>query len=213
MRVSEIKRKTAETDIFLSLNLDGTGESKIKSGNGFMDHMLTLFAKHGRFDLTVNCNGDTNVDFHHSAEDIGICLGKAFKEALGDMKGIMRYADIILPMDETLILCAADLLNKQIPDDEATILCATDISGRSYLGFDLPLPSQRIGDFDTELVEEFLIAFVNNSNITLHIKELAGKNTHHIIEGTFKALGRTLRKAVKIDPECRDEIPSTKGVL
>ena len=213
MRVSEIKRKTAETDIALTLNLDGTGKSEINSGNGFMDHMLTLFAKHGRFDLTVLCNGDTEVDFHHSAEDIGICLGKAFKEALGDMKGIMRYADIILPMDETLILCTADLLNNNLPEDEAVVLCATDISGRSYLGLDLPLPSQRVGDFDTELVEEFLIAFVNNSNITLHIKELAGKNTHHIIEGTFKALGRTLRKAVKIDPECAGEIPSTKGVL
>lgn len=213
MRVSEIKRKTAETDIILTLNLDGEGKSEINSGNGFMDHMLTLFAKHGRFDLKVICNGDTEVDFHHSAEDIGICLGKAFKEALGDMKGIMRYGDIILPMDETLILCTADLLNAEIPDDEAVVLCATDISGRSYLGLDLPLPSQRVGDFDTELVEEFLIAFVNNSNITLHIKELAGKNTHHIIEGTFKALGRTLRKAVKIDPECAGEIPSTKGVL
>jgi imidazoleglycerol-phosphate dehydratase len=213
MRVSEIKRKTAETDISLTLNLDGTGKSEINSGNGFMDHMLTLFAKHGRFDLTVLCNGDTNVDFHHSAEDIGICLGKAFKEALGDMKGIMRYADIILPMDETLIVCTADVIEGNIPDDEAVVLCATDISGRSYLALDLPLPSTRVGDFDTELVEEFLIAFVNNSNITLHIKELAGKNTHHIIEGTFKALGRTLRKAVKIDPECASEIPSTKGVL
>ncbi len=213
MRKSEIKRKTAETDIFLSVDLDGTGKSEINSGNGFMDHMLTLFAKHGRFDLTVNCNGDTNVDFHHSAEDIGICLGKAFKEALGDMKGIMRYADIILPMDETLIACTADLINGNITDDEAVVLCATDISGRSYLGLDLPLPSARVGDFDTELVEEFLIAFVNNANITLHIKELAGKNTHHIIEGTFKALGRTLRKAVKIDPDCAGEIPSTKGVL
>lgn len=195
MRIAEIKRKTAETDITLTLNLDGTGKSEIGSGNGFMDHMLTLFAKHGRFDLTVNCNGDTNVDFHHSAEDIGICLGKAFKEAIGDMRGITRYADIILPMDEALILCA------------------TDISGRSYLGLDLPLPSNRVGDFDTELVEEFLIAFVNNANITLHIKELAGKNTHHIIEGTFKALGRTLAKAVKINEEYKNEIPSTKGVL
>ncbi len=213
MRVSEIKRKTNETDILLTLNLDGEGKSEINSGNGFMDHMLTLFAKHGRFDLKVICNGDTNVDFHHSAEDIGICLGKAFKEALGDMKGIMRYGDIILPMDETLILCTADLLNGQIPEDEAVVLCATDISGRSYLGLDLPLPSQRVGDFDTELVEEFLIAFVNNSNITLHVKELAGKNTHHIIEGTFKALGRTLRKAVRIDETCANEIPSTKGVL
>ena len=195
MRTSEIKRKTAETDITLTLNLDGTGKSEINSGNGFMDHMLTLFAKHGRFDLDVLCNGDTNVDFHHSAEDIGICLGKAFKEALGDMKGITRYADIILPMDEALILCA------------------TDISGRSYLGLDLPLPSNRVGDFDTELVEEFLIAFVNNANITLHIKELAGKNTHHIIEGTFKALGRILAKAVKINEAYKNEIPSTKGVL
>ncbi len=213
MRTAEIKRKTAETDISLTLNLDGKGESNIASGNGFMDHMLTLFAKHGRFDLNVNCNGDTQVDFHHSAEDIGICLGKAFKEALGDMKGIVRYGDIILPMDETLILCTADILDGNLPEDETVVLCATDISGRSYLGLDLPLPSGRVGDFDTELVEEFLIAFVNNANITLHIKELAGKNTHHIIEGTFKALGRTLRKAVKIDPDCAGEIPSTKGVL
>ena len=195
MRTSTINRKTAETDISLKLNLDGEGKSEINSGNGFMDHMLTLFAKHGRFNLTVLCNGDTIVDFHHSAEDIGICLGKAFKEALGDMRGITRYADIILPMDEALILCA------------------TDISGRSYLGLDLPLTSTRVGDFDTELVEEFLIAFVNNASITLHIKELAGKNTHHIIEGTFKALGRTLAKAVKINEEYKNEIPSTKGVL
>ena len=212
MRTSTIKRKTAETDIALTLNLDGTGKSEINSGNGFMDHMLTLFAKHGRFDLKVICNGDTNVDFHHSAEDIGICLGMAFKEALGDMKGITRYGDIILPMDETLILCTADLLNGDLKD-ENVILCATDISGRSYLGLDLPLPSTRVGDFDTELVEEFLIAFVNNARITLHIKELAGKNTHHIIEGTFKALGRTLAKAVKINEEYKNEIPSTKGVL
>ena len=212
MRTSNIKRKTNETDITLSLNLDGTGKSEINSGNGFMDHMLTLFAKHGRFDLTVLCNGDTNVDFHHSAEDIGICLGMAFKEALGDMKGITRYADIILPMDEALILCAADILNNNL-QNENVILCATDISGRSYLGLDFPLPSTRVGDFDTELVEEFLIAFVNNARITLHIKELAGKNTHHIIEGTFKALGRTLSKAVKINEEYKNEIPSTKGVL
>ncbi|MBQ5911323.1 MAG: imidazoleglycerol-phosphate dehydratase [Clostridia bacterium] len=212
MRIAEIKRKTAETDITLILNLDGTGKSEINSGNGFMDHMLTLFAKHGRFDLKVFCSGDINVDFHHSAEDIGICLGMAFKEALGDMKGITRYGDIILPMDETLILCTADLLNNSI-QDENVILCATDISGRSYLGLDLPLPSTRVGDFDTELVEEFLIAFVNNAKITLHIKELAGKNTHHIIEGTFKALGRTLGSASRINPEYKNEIPSTKGVL
>ena len=212
MRSSKITRKTAETDIVLTLNLDGEGKSKINSGNGFMDHMLTLFAKHGRFDLTVSCNGDTEVDFHHSAEDIGICLGLAFKEALGDMKGINRYADIILPMDEALILCAADLLNERIKD-ENVILCATDISGRSYLGLDLPLPSSRVGDFDTELVEEFLIAFVSNAKITLHIKELAGKNTHHIIEGTFKSVARALRQAVSIEEGFEDEIPSTKGVL
>ena len=212
MRTATIKRKTNETDITLSLNLDGTGKSEINSGNGFMDHMLTLFAKHGRFDLTVLCNGDTNVDFHHSAEDIGICLGMAFKEALGDMKGITRYADIILPMDEALILCAADILNNNLQNENVK-LCASDISGRSYLGLDLPQPSTRVGDFDTELVEEFLIAFVNNARITLHIKELAGKNTHHIIEGTFKALGRTLSKAVKINEEYKNEIPSTKGVL
>lgn len=212
MRTSTVKRKTAETDITLSLNLDGTGKSEINSGNGFMDHMLTLFAKHGRFDLEVLCKGDTNVDFHHSAEDIGICLGMAFKEALCDMKGITRYGDIILPMDETLILCTADVLENNLKD-ENVILCATDISGRSYLGLDLPLPSTRVGDFDTELVEEFLIAFTSNARITLHIKELAGKNTHHIIEGTFKALGRTLAKAVKINEEYKNEIPSTKGVL
>ncbi|MBR6743519.1 MAG: imidazoleglycerol-phosphate dehydratase [Clostridia bacterium] len=212
MRTAEIKRKTAETDILLTLNLDGEGKSEISSGNGFMDHMLTLFAKHGRFDLTVFCKGDTDVDFHHSAEDIGICLGLAFKEALGDMKGITRYGDIILPMDETLILCTADLLSNDFKD-ENVILCATDISGRSYLGLDLPLPSTRVGDFDTELVEEFLIAFVNNAKITLHIKELAGKNTHHIIEGTFKALGRTLAKAVYINERFKNDIPSTKGVL
>ena len=212
MRTSKVERKTAETDITLSLNLDGTGKSEINSGNGFMDHMLTLFAKHGRFDLEVLCKGDTNVDFHHSAEDIGICLGMAFKEALGNMKGITRYGDIILPMDETLILCTADVLENNLKD-ENVILCATDISGRSYLGLDLPLPSTRVGDFDTELVEEFLIAFTSNARITLHIKELAGKNTHHIIEGTFKALGRTLAKAVKINEEYKNEIPSTKGVL
>ncbi len=195
MRCSEIKRKTNETDISLSLLLDGKGESKISSGNGFMDHMLTLFAKHGNFDLTVDCKGDTQVDFHHSAEDIGISLGKAFKEALGDMKGITRYGDIILPMDEALVLVAVD------------------ISGRSYLSFDLPLPSSRIGDFDTELCREFFEAFVRNANITLHIKELGGCNTHHIIEGTFKAVARVLGGAAKIDKDNADTVPSTKGVL
>lgn len=213
MRTATINRKTAETDITLTLNLDGKGEGKISSGNGFMDHMLTLFAKHGRFDLWLDCKGDTEVDFHHSAEDIGICLGLAFKEALGDCKGITRYGDIILPMDEALIVCTADLIEEKIETEEAALLCATDISGRSHLGLDLPLPSSRVGDFDTELVEEFLIAFVSNARITLHLKKLAGKNTHHIIEGAFKALGRTLAKAIKINPEFQDEIPSTKGVL
>ena len=188
MRSYDIKRTTKETDIALSLCLDGSGESSIKSGNGFMDHMLTLFARHGGFDLTVSCNGDTEVDFHHSAEDIGICLGKALSSALGDMKGIYRYGHIILPMDEALILAAVD------------------ISGRSHLSFDLPLPSSRVGDFDTELVEEFFEAFVRNAGITLHIKELAGTNTHHIIEGCFKAVGRVLKAAVAIDAANADKM-------
>ena len=195
MRSYEIKRTTKETDITLSLCLDGKGESNIDSGNGFMNHMLTLFARHGGFDLNVSCKGDTEVDFHHSAEDIGICLGKALFSALGDMKGIYRYGHIILPMDEALILAAVD------------------ISGRSHLSFDLPLPSSRVGDFDTELVEEFFEAFVRNAGITLHIKELSGTNTHHIIEGCFKAVGRVLKMAVAIDAANADKIPSTKGVL
>ncbi len=195
MRSYEIKRTTKETDITLSLCLDGKGESNIDSGNGFMNHMLTLFARHGGFDLNVSCKGDTEVDFHHSAEDIGICLGKALSSALGDMKGIYRYGHIILPMDEALILAAVD------------------ISGRSHLSFDLPLPSSRVGDFDTELVEEFFEAFVRNAGITLHIKELSGTNTHHIIEGCFKAVGRVLKMAVAIDAANADKIPSTKGVL
>ena len=195
MRSYEINRKTAETDITLLLNLDGKGEGKISTGNGFFDHMMLLFSRHSGFDLNISCNGDTNVDFHHSAEDIGICLGKAFYSALGDMKGITRYGHIILPMDEALILVALD------------------ISGRSYLSFDLPLPSLRVGDFDTELCEEFFTAFVRNAGITLHIKELSGTNTHHIIEGCFKAVARVLKTAVKIDAENADKIPSTKGVL
>lgn len=195
MRKYEITRTTKETDITLALCLDGNGESVISSGNGFMDHMLTLFARHGGFDLNVTCNGDTEVDFHHSAEDIGICLGKALSAALGDMKGIYRYGHIILPMDEALILAAVD------------------ISGRAHLSFELPLPSSRVGDFDTELVEEFFEAFVRNAGITLHIKELAGSNTHHIIEGCFKAVGRVLKAAVAIDVANADKIPSTKGVL
>ncbi len=195
MRKFEIERKTAETEIKLSLCLDGKGESKVDTKNGFMDHMLTLFAKHSGFDLAIDCKGDTEVDFHHSAEDIGICLGKAFSAALSDKRGINRYGDIILPMDEALVLAAVD------------------ISGRGHLSFDLPLSSARVGDFDTELVEEFFEAFVRNADITLHIKELAGKNTHHIIEGCFKAVGRVLKAAVAIDAANADSLPSTKGVL
>lgn len=195
MRTAKIERKTAETDITLELNLDGTGKSEISTGCGFLDHMFTLFAKHGRFDLNISCKGDVEVDYHHSAEDIGICLGKVFSEALADMKGIERYADIILPMDEALILCAVD------------------ISGRAHLEFDVEFPTEKVGDFDCELVEEFLFAFVRNGNITLHIKKLAGRNSHHIAEGVFKALARVLSKAVCINEKYKNEIPSTKGVL
>ncbi|MCD8036998.1 MAG: imidazoleglycerol-phosphate dehydratase HisB [Clostridiales bacterium] len=195
MRTAEIKRKTAETDIYLSLNIDGTGESDINTGVGFLDHMLTLFSRHGRFDLNVSCKGDVDVDDHHSVEDIGICLGKAFTEALGDMKGIKRYGDIILPMDEALIMCAVD------------------ISGRSYLGYGLDIPTEKVGTFDTELTEEFLYALVRNCPMSLHVKQLDGRNSHHIIEGTFKALGRVLGAATEIDRRYADEIPSTKGVL
>lgn len=195
MRTSAIERNTAETKIKLSLNLDGTGKSTVGTGCGFLDHMLTLFAKHGRFDLEVICDGDTNVDYHHTVEDIGIVLGSAFKEALGDKKGIERYGDIILPMDETLILTAVDL------------------SGRAYLGFDLAIPTEKVGDFDTELVKEFWLGFIRTAECTLHIKQLAGGNSHHIIEGAFKSAARSLSKAVKINSAYKDEIPSTKGVL
>ena len=195
MRTAEINRKTNETDIKLRLDLDGTGKSEINSGVGFLDHMLTLFSRHGRFDLTLSCNGDTYVDDHHSVEDIGIALGQAFEKALGDKRGIVRYGSFILPMDETLILGAAD------------------ISGRSYLNFDLHIPTEKVGAFDTELAEEFFLGFVRNANITLHLKQLEGKNSHHIIEGAFKCFGRTMKQAVAIDEAFRDEIPSTKGVL
>ena len=195
MRTAEIKRKTAETDIVLKLNADGSGKSDINTGVGFLDHMLTLFSRHGRFDIELVCRGDVDVDDHHSVEDIGICLGKCFYQALGDMRGIKRYGDIILPMDEALILCAVD------------------ISGRASLNCDIDIPSEKIGTFDTELIEEFLQAFLRNFPISLHIKQLSGKNSHHIAEGIFKALGRTLRKAVEIDRVFADEIPSTKGVL
>ena len=195
MRRSEINRRTAETKISLELELDGSGKSDIATGVGFLDHMLTLFARHGRFDLTVKCDGDTYVDDHHSVEDIGICLGQAFENALGEMRGINRYANISLPMDETLILCAVD------------------ISGRAYLGFEADFTSEKIGTFDTELVEEFFAAFVRTSNVTLHIRQLAGRNSHHIAEGMFKAFARTMKDAVAVDEKFADEIPSTKGVL
>ena len=195
MRTASIVRKTAETDISLKLVLDGTGESKIESGCGFLDHMLTLFAKHGRFDLALSCKGDTEVDFHHSAEDIGICLGRAFNKALGDKKGICRYGYMLLPMDEALVLSAVDF------------------SGRCYLNYDALMPTEKVGDFDTELAEEFWWAFCRNAECTLHIKELDGANSHHIIEGIFKSAARSLRKAAAINKEYADEIPSTKGVL
>ena len=195
MRISEISRKTAETDIRLSLNLDGDGTSEINTGCGFLDHMLTLFARHGRFNLTVECKGDTWVDDHHTVEDVGIVLGQAFAEALGNKRGICRYGDTILPMDESLILSAVDL------------------SGRAFLGYALEIPTQKVGTFDTELCEEFWLAFVRTSACTLHIRQLAGKNSHHIIEGTFKSVARSLRDAVAIDPLFANDIPSTKGVL
>jgi len=195
MRFSEIKRKTAETDISLFLELDGTGKSEIDTGCGFLNHMLTLFASHGRFDLKVVCNGDTDVDYHHTTEDIGIALGEAFAKALGDKKGIHRYGDTILPMDESLILTAVDF------------------SGRDYLGFNLDVPTEKVGDFDTELVEEFFYGFVRRAQCALHIRKLAGTNSHHIIEGAFKSCARTLREAVAMDPAYAGEIPSTKGVL
>ena len=193
MRTAEILRKTAETDIRLSLNLDGTGKSTVKTGVGFLDHMLTLFAAHGKFDLTVTCQGDTYVDDHHSAEDIGICLGKAFAEALGEKRGITRYGSFLLPMDEALIQTAVD------------------ISGRSFLGYGLQIPTEKIGSFDTELVEEFWLAFVRQCPMSLHILQLAGKNAHHIVEGCFKSVARSLRIAVASDGTT--DIPSTKGVL
>ncbi|MEG0777444.1 MAG: imidazoleglycerol-phosphate dehydratase HisB [Oscillospiraceae bacterium] len=194
MRSFELKRTTYETDIKLALCLEG-GESNIKSGCGFLDHMLTLFAKHGHFGLDIFCLGDTNVDYHHTTEDIGICLGTAFKNALGDKKGIIRYGDIVLPMDEALILCAVD------------------ISGRAHLSYDVTLPSEKVGDFDTELVREFLLGFVRAAEITLHVRRLAGENTHHILEGIFKAFARVLKAACAIDPAQADELPSSKGVL
>ncbi|MBR5900027.1 MAG: imidazoleglycerol-phosphate dehydratase HisB [Clostridia bacterium] len=195
MRSAEIVRKTKETDISLWINLDGKGESNVNSGCGFFDHMLTLFSKHSRFDLNVTCVGDVEVDYHHTVEDIGICLGLAFKKALDDKKGINRYGDTILPMDEALILSAVD------------------VSGRSFLAYGLKPKAKRVGNFDVELIEEFFIAFTTNAGINLHLTQLAGKNTHHILEGAFKSLARSLKTAVAVNQELKDEIPSTKGVL
>ena len=195
MRTATIKRDTKETQIRLELNLDGTGRADIATGCGFLDHMLELFARHGDFDLTVACHGDTQVDCHHSVEDIGICLGKAFTQALGDKRGITRYGQFLLAMDETLVLSAVDL------------------SGRDYLGWAVELPTAKVGDFDTELAKEFWLGFVRNCPASIHIRELAGENTHHILEAVFKGMGRTLKEAVALDQKHLDEIPSTKGTL
>ncbi|MBQ5952623.1 MAG: imidazoleglycerol-phosphate dehydratase HisB [Lachnospiraceae bacterium] len=195
MRTATVTRETNETKIKLKLTLDGSGKAEVSSGVGFLDHMLTLFAYHGRFDLTLFCEGDTGVDDHHSVEDIGIALGEAFRQALGEKRGIVRYGSTVLPMDEALILSAADF------------------SGRSFLAFELPIPTEKVGTFDTELVEEFFLAFTRNAACTLHIRELAGKNAHHIIEGAFKSVARSLKDAVRIDADYAEKIPSTKGIL
>lgn len=195
MRTAEIRRKTAETDIRLTLDLDGTGASDVATGCGFLDHMLTLFARHGRFDLTVHCQGDTWVDDHHTVEDVGICLGDAFREALGDKRGVARYGSCILPMDEALLLTAVDL------------------SGRGMLCRDLQIPTEKVGSFDTQLAEEFLIALARRGDMTVHVRQLAGRNSHHIIEGVFKSLARSLSQAAAMDPRAAGEIPSTKGIL
>ncbi|MBO5327156.1 MAG: imidazoleglycerol-phosphate dehydratase HisB [Clostridia bacterium] len=195
MRTAEIVRDTAETRIVLKLDLDGKGHANIDTGCGFLDHMLTLLAGHARFDLTVCCKGDTNVDDHHTVEDVGIALGQAVAAAIGDKKGLTRYGSMILPMDEALVLCALDL------------------SGRCGYYGELEIPTEKVGTFDTELVDEFFFAFSRNAAATLHFVQFAGNNSHHIIEGAFKAFARALKEAVKIDPECADEVPSTKGVL
>ena len=195
MRTATLTRKTAETYITLSLNLDGMGNSELATGVGFLDHMLTLFSRHGSFDLTLSCKGDLMVDGHHTVEDVGICLGAAFREALGDKRGITRYGSFLLPMDEALVLTALD------------------ISGRAHLSYGLTLPTQKVGTFDTELVEEFLLGFCRSMGLTLHVRQLAGTNSHHIIEAAFKGLGRALKQAVAIDAAHADEVPSTKGIL
>ena len=195
MRTARIRRRTAETDITLSLTIEGTGKSDIATGCGFLDHMLTLFARHGRVDMDVTCRGDTQVDYHHTVEDVGIALGTALDAALGGKRGINRYGSMLLPMDETLVLCALDL------------------SGRAHLTYALEIPAQKVGDFDTELAEEFFLALARCARLTLHLRRISGKNAHHIIEAAFKALGRALRQAVSLDPDAADEVPSTKGVL
>ncbi len=195
MRRGKIERATAETQIKLMLELDGEGKYDVDTGCGFLNHMLELFTRHGRFDLAIRCQGDTHVDYHHTVEDVGIALGRAFTQAMGDKRGIRRYGDIVLPMDETLMICAVD------------------ISGRDYLGFDVQIPTEKVGDMDTELVKEFFLGFVRNAGVTLHFKQLAGENTHHIIEGMFKAFGRAMGQAVAIDEQFKNQIPSTKGVI
>ena len=195
MRTAETARKTAETDIKLKLDLDGGGAARIDTGCGFLDHMLTLLARHGRIDLDVSCRGDTQVDYHHTVEDIGIALGTALDRALGDKRGIRRYGSMLLPMDEALVLCALDL------------------SGRAHLTYALEIPAQKVGDFDTELAEEFFLGLVRCARMTLHLRQLSGSNSHHIIEAAFKALGRALRQAVEIDGAAPGEVPSTKGIL
>ena len=195
MRRKKIVRDTKETQIVLALEVDGTGAYEINTGCGFLNHMLELFARHGRFDLAVDCKGDTHVDFYHTTEDIGIALGAAFRQALGDKRGIYRYGSMLLPMDEALILTAVD------------------ISGRTSVNFDVDIPAQKVGDFDTELVKEFILAFARELGLTIHVRMLAGENTHHIIEGVFKSIARALRQACAIEKEYADEIPSTKGVL
>lgn len=195
MRTASLARKTAETDITLSLTLEGTGQAAVDTGCGFLDHMLTLLAAHGRFDLALQCRGDMHVDGHHTVEDCGIALGAAFTKALGDKAGITRYGQSLLPMDETLVLCAVDL------------------SGRDHLGWGLRLPAEKVGDFDTELAKEFFLGFVRNCPCALHFQQMAGENTHHILEAAFKGAGRALGQAVSIDPALQGRIPSTKGTL
>jgi len=195
MRTAEVIRNTTETNIGLNLELDGIGIYDVDTGCGFLNHMLELFARHGRFDLVIRCSGDMHVDAHHTTEDIGIVLGNAFSKALGDRRGINRYGYFLLPMDEALIAAAVD------------------ISGRAYVGYDVKIPSEKVGDFDTELIKEFLLAFSRSLGASVHIRQLAGENSHHIIEGIFKALARAMKEAVAFEAGFEGEIPSTKGTI